>query len=145
STQKALNFSESSKRLLRMLAPQRALMIAALALGTLSVAFSVIGPKILGNVTNLIFDGWLGTQFHGATKAEVVKHLRETGHTTQAKLIGALNLHPGHGIDFDQVGRTLAVVALIYAASAFCAAINGRVVNKMVQKVIFSLREQVET
>ena len=62
STQKALNFSGSSKRLLRMLAPQRALMIIALAMGTLSVAFSVIGPKVLGNVTNLIFDGYLSSK-----------------------------------------------------------------------------------
>src|SRR5262249_28725626 len=134
--QKALNFSESSKRLLRMLAPQRFLMISALTMGTLSVAFSVIGPKVLGNVTNLIFDGYLSSRFRGATKAEVVQHLRETGHTTQAKLIGALNLHPGHGINFDQVGRTLLVVALIYIASALCAAIQGRAVNKMVQKAV---------
>ncbi len=35
-----------------------------------------------------------------------------TGHTTQAKLIGALHLAPGQGINFDQVGRTLAIVAL---------------------------------
>ncbi len=146
STQKALNFSGSSKRLLRMLAPQRALMIIALAMGTLSVAFSVIGPKVLGNVTNLIFDGYLSSKIPpNVSKAEFVAHLRATGHTTQAKLIGALDLHPGHGINYDQVGRTLLVVALIYAASALCAAVQGRVVNKMVQKAVFSLREQVET
>jgi ATP-binding cassette, subfamily B, multidrug efflux pump len=145
STQKALNFSDSSKRLLRMLAPQRMLMVIALTMGVLSVAFSVVGPKVLGNVTNLIFDGYLGSKIPaGVTKAEFVQHLRATGHTTQAKLISALNLTPGHGINFDQVGRTLLVVALIYVASALCAIVQGRAVNKMVQKAIFSLREQVE-
>ncbi len=145
STQKPLNFKGSSKRLLRMLAPERALITIALALGTASVAFAVIGPKILGNVTNLIFDGYIGSKIPpGVTKAEFVQRLRETGHTTQAKLIDALHLTPGHGINFDQVGRTLAIVALIYVASAICATIQARCVAKMVQRAIFTMREQVE-
>jgi ATP-binding cassette subfamily B multidrug efflux pump len=145
STQKALNFSGSSKRLLRMLAPERALIVSALILGVSSVAFSVVGPKILGNVTNLIFNGFIGSKIPaGLTKAEFVAHLRATGHSTQAKLIGALHLTPGQGINFDQVGRTLLVVALIYAAAALCAAFQGRVVAKLVNRAIFTMREQVE-
>jgi ATP-binding cassette subfamily B multidrug efflux pump len=145
STEKALNFSGSSKRLLRMLSPQRPLMVLALAMGVLSVAFSVTGPKILGNVTNLIFDGFISSKIPaGVTKSEFVAHLRATGHTTQAKLISALSLTPGHGINFDHVGATLGIVALIYIAAAVCSAIQGRVVAKMVQRAIFSLREQVE-
>ncbi|HYK31517.1 MAG TPA: ABC transporter ATP-binding protein [Streptosporangiaceae bacterium] len=145
STQKALNFSGSSKRLLRMLAPERPLITAALVLGVSSVVFSVIGPKVLGNVTNLIFNGFISSKIPaGVTKAEFIAHLRATGHSTQAKLIGALNLTPGHGINFDQVGRTLAVVAVIYAAAALCAAFQGRIVAKLVNRAIFSMREQVE-
>jgi ATP-binding cassette subfamily B multidrug efflux pump len=145
STEKALNFSGSSKRLLRMLAPQRALMVTAIVLGALSVAFSVTGPKVLGNVTNLIFDGFISSKIPaGVTKADFVRHLRATGHGTQAKLVGALNLTPGRGINFDDVGRALLLVALIYIASALCSAIQGRVVAKMVQRAIFELRRQVE-
>ncbi len=145
STQKALNFSGSSKRLLRMLAPERVLITVALVMGVASVTFSVIGPKVLGNVTNLIFDGYIGSKIPaGVTKAEFVQRLRETGHTTQAKLIGALHLTPGHGINFDQVGRTLAIVALIYLASAMFATIQARAVAKMVQRAIYTMREQVE-
>ncbi len=145
STQKALNFSGSSKRLLRMLAPERALITSALILGTSSVVFSVIGPKVLGNVTNLIFDGFISSKIPpGVTKAEFVAHLRATGHSTQAELIGALHLTPHQGINFDQVGRTLLVVALIYAAAALCAAFQGRIVARMVNRAIFTMREQVE-
>ena len=146
STQKALNFTESSKRLLRMLAPERGLIVSALVLGVCSVTFSVIGPKVLGNVTNLIFNGFISSKIPaGVTKAEFIARLRATGHSTQAKLIGALHLTPGHGISFDQVGRTLAVVALIYAAAALCAAMQGRIVAKLVNRAIFAMREQVES
>ena len=139
STEKALDFGGSSQRLLRMLSPQRPLIITAIAMGIASVALSVIGPKILGNVTNLVFYGFISSKIPpGLTKAEFVAQLRATGHTTQAKLIGALHLTPGHGINFDQVGRTLAIVALIYAAAAVFSVIQGRVVAKIVQKAIFA-------
>ncbi|HET9894410.1 MAG TPA: ABC transporter ATP-binding protein [Streptosporangiaceae bacterium] len=145
STQKALNFSGSGKRLLRMLAPERALIATALTLGVISVIFSVIGPKVLGNVTNLIFDGYISSKIPpGVTRAEFIGRLRETGHGTQAELIGALHLTPGQGINFDQVGRTLLIVALIYLAAALCATIQARCVAKLVQRAIFTMREQVE-
>src|SRR6185437_5667672 len=95
STEKALDFGGSSRRLLRMLSPQRPLIIAALVMGVLSVALSVIGPKVLGNVTNLVFSGFISSNIPaGVTKAEFIARLQATGHTTQAKLIGALHLTP---------------------------------------------------
>jgi ATP-binding cassette, subfamily B, multidrug efflux pump len=145
STEKALDFASSSRRLLRMLAPQRPLMIIAVAMGIVSVTLSVIGPKVLGNVTNLIFTGFVSSKIPpGLTKADFVARLRATGHATQAKLIGALHLTPGAGINFDAVGRTLAVVALVYAAAAVCSVIQGRVVATIVQRSIFAMREQVQ-
>jgi ATP-binding cassette subfamily B protein len=145
STEKALDFAGSSRRLLRMLSPQRPLIIAALVMGVVSVALSVIGPKVLGNVTNLVFSGFISSKIPaGVTKAEFVARLQATGHSTQAKLIGALHLTPGQGINFDQVGRTLAVVALIYAGAAVCSVIQGRVVATIVQRAIFRMREQVQ-
>ena len=145
STEKALDFSGSSRRLLRMLSPQRPLIVAAIAMGVASVALSVIGPKVLGNVTNLVFSGFISSKIPaGVTQAQFVARLRATGHTTQAKLIGALHLTPGHGINFDQVGRTLAIVAFIYAGAAVCSVFQGRVVATIVQRAIFRMREQVQ-
>jgi ATP-binding cassette, subfamily B, multidrug efflux pump len=145
STEKALDFGASSRRLLRTLAPQRPLIITALVMGVASVALSVTGPKVLGNVTNLVFSGYISTKIPaGLTMAEFVARLRATGHTTQAKLLGALHLTPGHGIDFDQVGRTLAIVALIYALAAVFSVIQGRVVATIVQRAIYAMREQVQ-
>ena len=145
STEKALDFGGSSKRLLRMLLPQRPLIITGTVLGVLSVTLSVIGPKVLGNVTNLVFSGFISSKIPpGLTKAQFVATLRATGHSTQAKLIGALQLTPGRGINFDQVGRTLAIVALVYVGAAVCSVIQGRLVATIVQRAIFTMREQVQ-
>ncbi len=116
STEKALDFGASSRRLLRMLSPQRARIVTGLALGAVSVTLSVLGPKLLGNVTNLIFTGIIGGRIPaGVTKAEAVARLRAEGQGTQAAMLHALHLVPGQGVNFDQVGRTLAWVALVYA------------------------------
>ncbi|GLY13547.1 multidrug ABC transporter ATP-binding protein [Kineosporia sp. NBRC 101677] len=56
-TEKALNFTGSAKRLFGMLRPQRNLLIGAMLLGLGSVVCSVIGPKLLGDATDVIFDG----------------------------------------------------------------------------------------
>ncbi len=145
STEKALNFGASSRRLLRMLSPQRPLIILSLVLGVVSVTFTVLGPKLLGNVTNLIFSGWISSKIPaGQTKAEVVAGLRAAGKDTQANLIGSIHLTPGHGVDFNQVGRLLAVIAIIYVFAAVSGVFQGRVVATMVQRSVFAMREQVQ-
>ncbi len=145
STEKALNFGASSRRLLRMLAPQRARIVTALVMGVVSVTLSVLGPKLLGDVTNLIFTGVIGGRIPaGVTKAEMVARLRAEGQGTQAAMLSALHLVPGQGVNFDQVGRTLAWVALVYAGAAVCGTFQGRVVASIVQRAIFGMREQVQ-
>jgi ATP-binding cassette, subfamily B, multidrug efflux pump len=57
SVEKSLDFRGSGLRLLRTLRPQQHLIIGALLLALASVALSVIGPKILGRATDVIFAG----------------------------------------------------------------------------------------
>ncbi|HXB47229.1 MAG TPA: ABC transporter ATP-binding protein, partial [Streptosporangiaceae bacterium] len=63
STEKALDFKGSSKRLFRLLLPYRLLMILALAFAVISVTLAVLGPRMLGEAINVIFDGF--TSHHG--------------------------------------------------------------------------------
>ena len=63
STEKALDFKGSSKRLFRLLIPYRLLMILALAFAVISVTLAVLGPRMLGEAINVIFDGF--TSHHG--------------------------------------------------------------------------------
>ena len=145
STEKALNFGASSRRLLGTLSPQRAMIMGGLAMGVVSVTLSVLGPKLLGNVTNLIFTGVIGSRIPpGITQAEMIARLRSEGHGTEAAMLGALHLIPGQGVNFDQVGQALAWVALVYAGAAVCGTFQGRIVASIVQRAIFAMREQVQ-
>ena len=55
--EKAMTFGPSAKRLLGRLLPERAMIVGVVLLGVVSVALSVLGPKILGNATTIIFTG----------------------------------------------------------------------------------------
>jgi ATP-binding cassette subfamily B multidrug efflux pump len=60
--EKAKSFGPSAKRLVGRLAPERTAVIVVLALGIIAVVLNVLGPKILGNATNIIVDGVITRQ-----------------------------------------------------------------------------------
>jgi ATP-binding cassette, subfamily B, multidrug efflux pump len=67
STEKALDFKGSSRRLLGLLKPYRLLVVLALALAIGSVTLAVLGPRLLGEAINVVFAGFTshqGTDFH---------------------------------------------------------------------------------
>ncbi len=145
STEKSLDFGGSSRRLLRTLRPERPLAMLAVALATASVTLSVLGPRILGHATDLIFSGVISRRIPpGVTKAQAVAGLRQHGQRTLADMVGSMHLTPGHGIDFSQVGRVLLTVLCIYAASSAGMLMQGRVTTTIVQRVVFRLRGQVQ-
>ena len=58
-SEKADNFKASGIRLVRLLGPEKWLVWVVVVLGAGSVTLSVVGPKILGNATTVIFEGFL--------------------------------------------------------------------------------------
>ncbi|MFC4007358.1 ABC transporter ATP-binding protein [Nonomuraea purpurea] len=143
--EKALDFGGSLNRLLRLLRPERTLLIVILTLGTLSVALTVIGPKILGHATDLIFSGIIGAQLPpGITKEQAVAGLRADGQSTFADMVAAMNVVPGHGIDFTALAQVLAWVLALYLVAALLGIVQFRLTTVVVQRAAARLREQIE-
>ncbi|MGW7001824.1 ABC transporter ATP-binding protein [Streptomyces sp. NPDC054933] len=145
-TEKSMDFKGSGKRLLGTMRPERAIIVVALALAVISVGLSVLGPKILGQATDLIFAGVIGRQLPpGSTQAQAVEGLRARGQGKIADIVASMhNLHPGHGIDFGAVGVVLLWVLLIYVVAALCGFVQARIATRVVQRSVYRLREQVE-
>jgi ATP-binding cassette subfamily B protein len=145
STEKSLDFWNSSRRLLRMLRPERLIIAAVLVFGIISVTLAVIGPKILGHATNLIFEGYVGAGIPSTvTKAQAVEQLRAQGKDNLASMLSAMNVVPGQGIDFAAVGRVLMWALLLYIAASVFALFQARLTTIIVQRAVFRMREQVE-
>lgn len=91
--QKSLDFIGSGKRLLGLLAPVRGPVMLAVALTVVSVGLSVVGPKMLGRATDLIFAGVIGRQLPaGVSKDQAVAGARAAGQGTFADMLAAMNV-----------------------------------------------------
>jgi ATP-binding cassette subfamily B protein len=143
--EKSMTFGPSAKRLLGRLRPDRAGLVWVVMLAIASVGFSVIGPKLLGDATNLIFAGFISKSLPtGATKAEVIDGLRASGQGQQADLLSSLNLTPGVGIDFAALARILVLVLALYVLASLFSLAQGYLLNGIVQRTVFRLRADVE-
>ncbi|GGP61955.1 multidrug ABC transporter ATP-binding protein [Streptomyces abikoensis] len=144
-TEKSMDFAGSGRRLLARLRPERAVVSLALALGVASVGLAVIGPKVLGHATDLIFAGVVGSQMPaGATKAQVLERMRQQGNGKIADVLSGVDFVPGHGIDYGAVGNVLLWATLIYVGSSLFQLVQARIATNVVQKAVFRLREEVE-
>ena len=143
--QRSMNFKASGKRLLAQFRPQRALLIVMLCAGVCSVALSVVGPKILGRATDLVFGGIIGRQMpHGVTKAQAIEGLRQRGKGGIADMLSGLDFTPGKGIDFHAVGTVLLYATGTFLGAAFLMAISSRVSNRAINLTVYRLRGEVQ-
>ncbi|WP_374159218.1 ABC transporter ATP-binding protein [Mycobacterium sp. G7A2] len=139
------DFKGSALRLLRRLTPQRGLTVAVILLGVGGIAVSVIGPRILGHATDLLFNGVIGRQLpSGLTKEQAIEAARARGDSTFADLLSGMNVVPGQGVDFGAVARTLALALALYVVAALMVWLQARLLNVVVQRTIARLRADVE-
>jgi ATP-binding cassette subfamily B multidrug efflux pump len=143
--EKSMDFWPSAKRLLRRLGPERVHVFAVLLLTLGGVSFSVIGPKILGHATNLIFAGVIGRQLPaGITQQQAIDAARARGDGKFADLLSGMTVIPGQGIDFGALSRVLMIVLVLYVAASILMWLQANVLNGVVQRTVLQLRSDVE-
>jgi len=143
--EKASSFGPSARRLMGRLGPERLGVVTVLVLGVISVALNVIGPKVLGSATDLIFAGIIGKQLPaGISAAEAAAQARAAGNNAIAGVIDAQQVIPGLGIDFRALGFVLLGVIAIYLGAAVFGYAQGYLLNGIVQRTIFRLRQDSE-
>ena len=112
--EKAKDFKGTMKTLISYLAKYKLSIIIVFIFAIGSVAFSVIGPKILGKATTEIFNGLV------------------------SKVSGE-----GTGIDFEGIKRILISLIILYIVSAIFSFIQGYVMSGISQKVAYNLRDEL--
>ena len=142
---KAEAFWPSFKRMVGLLGAYRVslVVVALAAVGT--VVLAVAAPKVLGQATNVIFEGVVSTMLPaGTTKAQAIEALRARGMDDFATMLSAMDVIPGAGIDYARLGRILTVVLGLYVGSGLLNWLQGWLLNRVTVKVLYRLRAQVE-
>ena len=144
--EKSKSFGPSARRLVGRLRPESFKIAIVVVLTVISVALSTIGPTLLGNAINLVFDGAISKNLPaGTTKAQIIANLKANGQDQQAALLGPLHLNPGHGIDFTALGSIILLLIVLYSVSSVFGYLQGLLLNVVVQHTVYRLRSEVES
>jgi ATP-binding cassette, subfamily B, multidrug efflux pump len=143
--EKSKNFRASFGRLLQRLRPEAHLIILVFLLAIVSVTFAVLGPKILGNATNIIFQGAISAHLPlGATQAQVIAGLRASGQSQLADMLSGMTLTPGVGIDFGALAQVLLVLVGVYVLSAIFGWAQAYIMAGVTQRTVYRMRRDVD-
>lgn len=143
--EKARDFRGSMRRMLARLRPERSIITLVLILGSISVFLAVLGPKLLGDATNIIFSGVVSSQMPaGATQQQVVDALRASGDSTQANMVEAMTLVPGAGVDFAALGRVILLVSAVYLLSSVFSWAQNYLMAGVTARTMYRLRRDVD-
>lgn len=144
-TGKPQNFGQTIRRLLSHLGGERVRIAVVLLLTVLSVSLGVLGPKFLGDGTNVIFEGVAARMIpSGMTKEQFVVQLKNDGRSDLASLIERLTIPDVPGIDYPALAKILAIVLAVYLLSVVFQFIAGLILRTVVQNVGWRLRTDVQ-
>ncbi|QBR75542.1 ABC transporter ATP-binding protein [Microbacterium sediminis] len=146
---KPQNFWPSFLRFIGLLRPYAWVFGFATLLGAIGVVLSVAGPKILGEATNVVFEGavglLIGDQFAGMTQQQVVEALEAAGQQDFANMVAAMqSFQPGSGIDFEALRTVIMWAIAVYVVGALLQWIQGYIINVVMVRTMFRVREQIE-
>ena len=142
---KPRDFRGSFRRLVGTLRPERTLIAGVIVLAVISVTLTVVGPKILGNAVNTIFEGAFSRNMPaGVTQEQLVAGLRQSGQNQLADMLAAMHLTPGTGVDFGALGGVVLLLVGLYIVSSIFAWMQGYVMAGVTQRTVYRLREDVD-
>ncbi|MDO9381196.1 MAG: ABC transporter ATP-binding protein [Nocardioidaceae bacterium] len=138
-------FGPTLRRLLSRLTSEPRLVLGVVGLAVVGVGLSVVGPRLLGHATDIVFDGYLASRLPAGTSlAEAVAGLRESGQPRVAEMVASAGVRPGQGIDFGALGAVLALVLVVYVSSSALMWLQGRTTTLVVQRTVAGLRTDCE-
>ncbi|MFF1373454.1 ABC transporter ATP-binding protein [Streptomyces virginiae] len=143
--QRSMDFKGSGKRLLRQLAHDRAKIWGMVAAVVGSVGCAVVGPKILGEATDLVFAGIVGREMPaGTTKQQALDGLRARGQDGMADMLAGTDFTPGQGIDFGAVGVVAIWALVVFTLAGLLMLVATRLSNHVMNGTVYRMREELE-
>ncbi|MGW0748624.1 ABC transporter ATP-binding protein [Streptomyces sp. NPDC002587] len=143
--QRSMDFKGSGKRLLRQLAQDRVKLWGMVAAVVGSVGCAVVGPKILGQATDLVFAGIVGRQMPaGLTKQQALDGLRARGEGGMADMLSGTDFTPGEGIDFGAVGVVAVWALVVFVLAGLLMLVATRLSNHVMNGTVYRMREELQ-
>jgi ATP-binding cassette, subfamily B, multidrug efflux pump len=142
---KAKDVKGSGRRLLRLLRPERRVILAVGLMCAVSVAFNVTGPRLIGRATTIIFEGAMSATLPpGLTREQAIELNRAQGRPQVAKMLSGMQVKPGAGVDLAALARLAGLLAAVYAFSAVFGWAQQFLTVGVAQRTVYRLRQEVD-
>ena len=142
---KAKAFWPSAKRLMSLFRTEKLGLVVVALMVLVAVVLNVWAPHVLGRAMDVIFGGVVSAQMPGGlSREQVIDGLRAQGEDQAAEMLSGMAFTPGEGIDFTELGRLILIVLAMYLVAQLFMWLQGRVLNDLVMRLVFRLREDIE-
>lgn len=142
---KAAHFVASAKRLFTRMRSERLALIVVVLSALSSVAMMVMGPRLMGRATDLIFSGAMSRSMPSTlTRKQAINAARERGSDRIADMLSGMDFVPGQGIDTHALASVLGWMLAMYVGASLFAWLQGWVLTGAVQRTMLDLRSDVE-
>lgn len=142
---KAKAFWPSAKRLMSLFRTEKLGLVVVALMVLVAVVLNVWAPHVLGRAMDVIFGGVVSAQMPGGlSREQVIDGLRAQGEDQAAEMLSGMAFTPGEGIDFTELGRLILIVLGMYLVAQTFMWLQGRVLNDIVMRIVFRLREEIE-
>ncbi|QAV28698.1 ABC transporter ATP-binding protein [Micrococcus luteus] len=142
---KAKAFWPSAKRLMSLFRTEKLGLVVVALMVLVAVVLNVWAPHVLGRAMDVIFGGVVSADMPAnLTRDQVIEGLRAQGQGQAADMLSGMAFTPGAGIDFAELGRLILIVLGMYVVAQTFMWLQGRVLNDIVMRIVFRLREEIE-
>ncbi len=142
---KSKDLGATLRKLMGRLRPERFWIVLAAILTGAGVGFTVLGPRLLGNATNVIFAGVIGRRLPPhLTQAQAIALLRHHGQGQLASMVSGMRVTPGQGVDFTSLGQDLGLAAIVFIIGATFSWAQAFIMAGVAQRAIYRMRADVE-
>lgn len=139
------DFRGTLRRVVHRLLRDRVAVWTVLVLGVVGTALSVVGPRILGVATDIVFRGYLSDRLpDGTSQEEAVAGLRADGQDRMADVVAGADVTPGAGMDYPGLVWVLLGATCLYVLASAFMLWQGRLTTVVVQHMVGGLRTDVE-
>ncbi|MFA5309711.1 MAG: ABC transporter ATP-binding protein [Dehalococcoidales bacterium] len=113
--EKPKSFKKTMATLMRYLKPFRVAIIVALLFSMAGTVFAIIGPKMMGNATNVLFQGVMNKIMHV----------------------------PGAAVDFTYIGHTVLILLILYIVGTGFTYVQGWIMSGVAMKITYAFRKNI--
>lgn len=159
---KAADFKGSMLKLLKYISKYKNIIVVVIIFAIVSTVFSIVSPKILGNITNEVVDDYIEIVVYdqvigrlpegmvippGTTGETVLKNfdpsVLEKIPADQLKKVKSLDFSQRPSIDLKSIGMTIVLLVALYVVSVIFSYAQSWIMTRISQQVTYQLREEV--